>query len=93
MEIPLAVRSSEPPPDERELLVLILEIAADLASAGKLGAGYTCLVAGLHRAEALERDGRPYGEALAARYQALAEGYGRRYAVLRQTPVGRTEGR
>ena len=70
------------PARERELLLQAVSVAADLAAVGRFAEGYDHLLLGLRRAEALEREGLPYGEALVRRYRALRNTYMRRHSAL-----------
>ena len=68
--------------EERTILLRVLEVATELAAAGRVAAGYQYVLLGLHRAEALLQAGSPDGLALVRRYQAMQDAYARHHSVL-----------
>jgi hypothetical protein len=69
------------PEIEKGVLRLTIVAAEEFAQERKLGAGYTCLVKGLHEAlQAVER-GEPSAATLAACYDEAIDDYTRRHRV------------
>ena len=58
--------------------------AALLAQSGQLAAGYTCLLEGLHRAEAARTLGEPWATELERRYHQALHNYACRFGLAAQ---------
>ena len=66
---------------EKGVLRLTIALAEGFAQERKLGAGYTCLVNGLHEALQVDDRGESWAASLAAMYDEAIEVYTRRYRV------------
>jgi hypothetical protein len=69
------------PEIEKGVLRLTIVTAEGFAQEGKLGAGYTCLVNGLHEALQAADRGETWAASLAVCYDEAIEQYTRRYRV------------